>query len=84
MTTHYSEVKKKHVTPHVLPHNSTTVEGDYSVLKRDDISNVPLHNVTAGGDYTVIKRDDIPHTPPCSTTGGGDYSILKREEREVS
>ena len=84
MTTHYSEVKKKHVAPHVLPHNSTAVEGDYSVLKRDDISHVPLHNVTAGGDYSVIKRNDIFHATPYSTSTGGDYSVLNREEREVS
>ena len=84
MTTQYSEVKKKHVTPHVLPHNSTAAEGDYSVLKRDDISNVPLHNVTAGGDYTVIKRDDVSHTPLYSTSTEVDYSVLKREKREVS
>ena len=68
MTPQCSEVKKKHLTP-----NSTAAEGDYSLLKRDDISHVPLHNVTAGGDYSVIKRDD-----------GDDYSVLKREEREVS
>ena len=74
MTTHYySKVKKKYVAPHVIPHNSTAVKGDYSVLKRDDIPHVPLHNVTAEGDYSVIKRDD-----------GDDYSVLKREEREVS
>ena len=84
MTTHYSEVKKKHVTHHVLPHNSTTFEGDYSILKRDDVSHVPLHNVTAGGDYSVIKRDDISHATPYSTSAGGDYSVLIREEREVS
>ena len=80
MTTHYSEVKKKHVTPHLLPHNSTASEGDYSVLKRDDISHVPLHNVTAGGDYSVISRDNIPY----GKAVGGDYSVLNREEREVS
>ena len=84
MTTYYSEVKKKHVTPHLLPHNSTASEGDYSVLKRDDISHVPLHNVTAGGDYSVIKRDDISHATHYSTSAGGDYSVLKRESREVS
>ena len=80
MTTQYSEVKKKHVTPYVLPHNSTAAEGDYSVLKRDDIPHVPLHNVTAGRDYSVIKRNDVPY----NTAAGGDYSALMREEREVS
>ena len=80
MTTHYSEVKKKHVTPHVLPHNSTTAEGDYSILKRDDIPHVLLHNVTSGGDYSVISRDDIPY----GKAAGGDYSALMREESEVS
>ena len=80
MTTHYSEVKKKHVAPHVLPHNSTAAKGDYSVLNRDDIPHVPLHNVTAGGDYSVISRDDIPY----GKAAGGVYSVLKREEREVS
>ena len=80
MTTQYSEVKKKLVTPHVLPHNSTAAEGDYSVLNRDDISHVPLHNVTAGGDYSVIKRNDVPY----STAAGGDYSVLKGKEREAS
>ena len=80
MTTHYSEVKKKHVAPHVLPHNSTAAEGDYSVLKREDIPHVPLHNVTAGGEYSVISRDDITY----GKAAGGDYSVLKREEREVS
>ena len=84
MTTQYSEVKKKHTTPHVLPHTSTASEGDYSVLKRDDIPHVPLHNVTLGGDYFVIKRDDVSHAPPFSTSTGSDYSVLKREEREVS
>ena len=76
MTTQCSEVKKKHV----LPHNSTAAEGDYSLLKRDDIRHVPLHNVTAGGEYSVISRDDIPY----GKAAGGDYSVLKREEREVS
>ena len=80
MTTHYSEVKKKLVTPHVLPHNSTAAEGDYSVLKREDIPHVPLHNVTAGGEYSVINRDDIPY----DKAAGGEYSVLNREEREVS
>ena len=79
MTTQYSEVKKKHVTPHVLPHNSTEAEGDYSVLKRDDIPHVPLYNVTAGGEYSVISTDDIPY----GKAAGGDYSVLNREEREV-
>ena len=68
------------MAPRILPHTSTAAGGDYSVLKRDDISHVPLHNVTAGGDYSVIKRDDVPY----STAAGGDYSVLKREEREVS
>ena len=80
MTTHYSEVKKKQVTPYVLPHNSTAAEGDYSVLKREDIPHVPLHNVTAGGEYSVISTDDIPY----GKAAKGDYSIFKREEREVS
>ena len=84
LTTNYSEVKEKHVTPHLLPHNSTAAEGDYSVLNRDDIPHVPLHNVTAGGDYPVMKRDDVPNVPPYSTSTGGDYSVLKRKEREVS
>ena len=73
MTAQYSEVKREDMAPHLLPHISTAVEGDYSALKRDDIPHVPLHNVTAGGDYSVIKRND-----------GDDYSVLKREEREVS
>ena len=54
---HYPEVKSEPVTPHVLPHNSTAAGGDYSVLKRNDISHVSLHNVTAGGDYSVLKRE---------------------------
>ena len=73
----YSEVKKKHVTPHLLPHTNTAAEGDYSVLKKDDIPHVPLHNVTAGGDYSIIKRDDVSHAPPFSTSAGGVYSVLK-------
>ena len=67
------------MAPHVLPHNSTAAEDDYSLLKRDDIPHVPLHNVTAGGDYSVKNRDDVPH----STAAGGDYSVLKGKEREV-
>ena len=81
---HYSEVKRELVTLHVLPQNSIAAGGDYSVLKRDDISHVSLHNVTAGGDYSVIKRDDVPNAPPHSTPAGGDYSVLKKKEREVS
>ena len=85
MTTQYSEVKKKHVAPHVLqPHTSTVAEEDYSVLKTGYIPHVPVHNVTAGGDYSVIKKDDVSHTPPYGISAGGDYSVLKREEREVS
>ena len=80
MTTHYSEAKKKHVTSHVLPHTSTAAEGDYSVLKREDVPHVPLHNVTAGEEYSVISRDDISY----GKAAGGDYSVLKREEGEVS
>ena len=83
MTTQYSEVKKKHVAPHILHHNSTASEGDYSLLKTGYIPHVPVHNVTAGGDYSVIKRDDVSHAPPYSTSAGDDYSVLKREEREV-
>ena len=75
---------KKHATPNVQPHTSTAAGGDYSVLKRDDISHVPLHNVIAEGDYSVIKRDDASHGPPYSTSAGGDYSVFNREEREVS
>ena len=71
------------MTPYVLSHTSTAAGGDHSVLKRDDISHVPLHNVTAGGDDSVLKRDDVSHTSPYSTSAGGDYSVLKREEREV-
>ena len=80
LTAQYSEVKREHVTPHVLPHNSTAAEGDYSVLKKDNISCVLLHNVTFGGDYSVIKRDDVTN----GKAAGGDYSVLKREEREIS
>ena len=79
MTAQYFEVKQEHTVPQL-----TVAGGDYSVLKRDDISHVPLHNVTAGGDYSVIKRDDVSHAPPYSTSAGGDYSVLKRKEREVS
>ena len=68
------------MAPHVLPHNNTISEGEYSVLKRDDIPNVPLHDVTAGGDYSVISRDDIPY----GAAARGEYSVLKRDEREVS
>ena len=68
------------MAPHVLPHNNTTSGGEYSVLKRDNIPNVPLYDVTAGGDYSVISRDDIPY----GTSVGGEYSVLKREDREVS
>ena len=57
MTTQYSEVKKKHVAPHILHHNSTASEGDYSLLKTGYIPHVPVHNVTAGGDYSVLKRE---------------------------
>ena len=84
VTAHYSEAKRELMAPHVLPYNSTAAGGDYSVLKRDDIPHVSLHNVTAGGDYSVIKRDDVPNAPPHSTPARGDYSILKREESEVS
>ena len=77
MTAQYSEIKRNDMAPRVLPHTSTVYQGDYSVLKKDDI---PLHNVTAGGDYSVISRDDIPY----STVAGGEYSVLKRDEREVS
>ena len=84
VTAHYSEAKRELMAPHVLPHNSTAAGGDYSVLKRDDIPHVSLHNVTAGGDYSVIKRDDVPNAPPHSTPAGGDYSVLKRKVREVS
>ena len=84
MTTQYSEVKKKHMAPHLLPHNFTAADGDYSVLKRDDIPHVPQHNVTTGGDYFVIKRDNVSHAPPFSASTGSDYSVLKREKREVS
>ena len=80
LTPQFSEVKREHVAPHILPHNSTAAEGDYSILKRDDIPHLPLHNVTVGGDYSVIKRGDVPY----STAAGGDYSVLNREEREVS
>ena len=79
MTPQYSEVKRESLTPHVLLHNGTAGGGDYSALKRDDISHSPLHNMTAGGDYSIIKRDDVSHTPPYSTLAGGDYSVLKRE-----
>ena len=74
------------MAPHLLPHTSTAAAAgeDYSVLKRNDIPKIPLHNVTAGGDYSVIKRDDVSRVPPYSTSAGGDYSVLKREEREVS
>ena len=58
VTAQYSEVKREHVTPHILPHNSTASGGHYSVLKRDDIPLVSLHNVVAGGDYSVIKREE--------------------------
>ena len=84
VTAQYSEVKRKDLACHVLPYNSTTAGGDYSVLKRDDISHIPLYNVTAGEDYSVIKRGDVAHVPPYSTPAGGDYSVLKREERAVS
>ena len=77
MTAQYSEVKREHVTPHVLPHHSTTTGGDYSVLKRPDIPHVTLHNVTAGGDYYVMKRNDVSNRK----ADGGDYSVLKREKR---
>ena len=76
MIAQYSEVKRESMPPHT----GTPAGGDYSVLKRDDIPNVPLHNVTAGGDYSVISRDDISY----STVAGGEYSVLKRDEREVS
>ena len=72
------------MTPIVQPHTSTAAEGDYSVLKRDDIPHVPVHNVTVGEDYSVIKRDDVSQAPPYSTSAGGDYSVFDREEREVS
>ena len=95
VTARYSEVKREDMAPHLLvplvalhalPHTSTAAKGDYSVLRRDDISNVPLHNLTARGDYSVIKRDDVSNVPPYSTSigHGGDYSILKREERGIS
>ena len=80
MTAQYSEIKRNDMAPHVLLHTSTVYQGDYSVLKRDDIPNVPLHNVTAGGDYSVISRDVTPR----DAAAGGEYSVLKREEREVS
>ena len=67
------------MSPHVIPHNSTTTGGNYSVLNKDDTSHVPLYNVTSGGDYAAIRRDDV-----CNGMAAGDYSVLKREEREVS
>ena len=78
MTAQYFEVKQEHTVPHV-----TAAGGDYSVLKRDNIPHVPLHNLTAG-DYSALKRDDVPHSPPYSIAPGGNYFVLKREEREVS
>ena len=79
MTAQYSEVKRENMAPHLLPHISTTAR-DYSVLKRDDISNVPLHNVTVGKDYSVIKRDGVPYNLAAECND----SVLKREDREVS
>ena len=79
MTALYSEIKRNDVSPHVLPHNSTTTEGNYSVLSRDDTSHVPLYIVTSGGDCAAIRRDDVRNG-----MAAGEYSVLKREEREVS
>ena len=84
VTAHYSEAKRELMALHALPHTSTAAGEDYSVLKRDDMPHVSLHNVTAGGDYSVIKRDDISYVPPHSTAARGNYSVLKREEKEVS
>ena len=66
------------MAPHVLPHSKAA--GDYSLLKREGIPHVPLHNVISGGDYSVMKRDDVLN----GLAAGGHYSVLKREEREVS
>ena len=76
MIAQYSEVKRESMPPHT----GTPAGGDYSVLKRGDIPNVPLHDVTAGGDYSLISRDDIPY----GAAAGGEHSVLKREDREVS
>ena len=57
MTAQYSEVRKKDMTPHVLPH-CTAAEGNYFVLKRDDVSHTPPRSTTGGGDYSVLKREE--------------------------
>ena len=75
----YFEVEREDMLPHV-----STAGGGYSVLKRDDVPHVSLHNLTTGGNYFIIKRDDVPNTLHYSTATGDDYSVLKREEREVS
>ena len=51
VTAQYFEVKREHMPPHV-----TAARGDYSVLKRDDISH--FHNTAAGGEYSVLKREE--------------------------
>ena len=58
VTAQYFEVKRKDMAHHVMLHNNTAAGGDYSVLKRDGIPHVPLHNVTARGDYSVLKREE--------------------------